>query len=129
MSRDQFGDLLFGIVQITEDPGSSRTELNTGWLQTCIDPVMTKVAFLDDRNQRVNIPCIVRAGSETVLATDAPMLVNDDDPVFPLPGRLNRTVDHTGGVIALVAEVGKKVTRDVGVFPLFNNLDPGTKYS
>jgi hypothetical protein len=90
---------------------------------------MAKVAFLDDRNKGVNVSCIVGTGSETIFATNAPMLVNNDNPIFPLPGGLNRTVDHAGGVVALIAETGKKVPGDVGVFPFFNNFDPGTKYS
>jgi hypothetical protein len=126
---DQLGDFLFGIVQITEDPGSGRTDLNTGRLQACIDPVMAKVAFLDDRNKGVNVSRIVGTGSETIFAANAPMLVNNNNSVFPLPGGLNRTVDYAGRVVALIAEARKKVPRDVGVFPFFNNLDPGTEHS
>jgi hypothetical protein len=85
---------------------------------------MTEVAFLDDRNQGVNIPCIVRTGSKTVFATDATVLVNNNDPIIPLPGGLDRTVDDTGGVFTLIAEIGKKVTGDVGIPSFFNHLYP-----
>jgi hypothetical protein len=85
---------------------------------------MTEVAFLDNRNQGVNVPRIVRTGGQTVFATDATVLVNNNDPIFPLPGRLDRTVDDTGGVFTLIAEIGKKVTRDVGISPFFNHLYP-----
>jgi hypothetical protein len=90
---------------------------------------MAKVAFLDDRNKGVNVSCVIRTGSETIFAADAPVLVNDNNPIFPLPRGLNRTVDHAGRVIALIAEAWKKVAGDIGIFPLFNNLDPGAKYT
>jgi len=85
---------------------------------------MTEVAFLDDRYQRVDIPRIVRTGSKAVFATDASVLVNNHDPIFPLPSRLDRTVDDTGGVITLIAEIGKKVPCDIGILSFFNHLYP-----
>jgi hypothetical protein len=88
---------------------------------------MAKVAFLDDRNKGVNVSRIVWTGSETIFATDAPVFINDDNPIFPLPGGLDRTVDHARRMIALIAEAGEKVSCDVGIFPFFNNLDPGAK--
>jgi hypothetical protein len=86
---------------------------------------MTKVTFLDDGNQGVYIPRIVRTRGKAVFAPDAPVLVNNNDPILPLPGRLNRTVDDTGGVITLIAEIGKKVAGDIGILSFFNNLYPG----
>jgi hypothetical protein len=124
MLGDQFGDFLFRIVQIAKDSGSGRADLDTGGIEACMDPVMTEIAFLDDRNQRVNIPRIVRTGGQAVFATDASVLVNNNDPVFPLPSRLDRTVDDAGWMIALIAEVGKKVTSNVWIFSFFNNLYP-----
>jgi len=87
---------------------------------------MTEVAFLGNRNQGVNIPRIVRTRGKAVLATDASVLVNNNDPILPLPGRLNRTIDDTGGMITLITEIGKKVTGDIRILSFFNNLYPGT---
>jgi len=53
------------------------------------------------------------------------VFVNHNDPIFPLPSRLNRAVDDTGGVITLIAEVGKKVTGDIGILSFFNHFYPG----
>jgi hypothetical protein len=53
------------------------------------------------------------------------VLVNDDDPIFPLPSCLNRTVNDTRGVITLIAETRKKVARNIRIFSFFNNLYPG----
>jgi hypothetical protein len=53
------------------------------------------------------------------------VLVNNNDPIFPLPGRLDRTVDDARGVFTLIAEIGKKVARDVGIPSFFNHLYPG----
>ena len=85
---------------------------------------MTEVALLNDRNQGANLPRIVRTGGQAVFATDASVLVNDNDPVFPLPSRLDRTVDDAGWMITLIEEVGKKVARNIGIFSFFNNLYP-----
>jgi hypothetical protein len=52
------------------------------------------------------------------------MFINDDDPVFSLPSRLNRTIDDTGGVITLIAEVREKVSRNIRILSFLNNLDP-----
>ncbi len=90
---------------------------------------MTEVAFLDNRDKGVNISCIVRTGSQTVFATDASVFINDNDPVFTLPRRLNRTVDDAGRVITLIAERGKEVTRDIWILSFFNNLYPSAKDS
>jgi hypothetical protein len=89
--------------------------------------MVAEVAFLDDRHERVDIPGIVRTGGQTVFAADAPVLVNDHDPVFPLPCCLDGTIDDTGGMVALIAEGGEEVACDIGVFPLFNNLHPGAE--
>jgi len=122
--REEFRDLLFRIVQVSEDASPGRADLDTGRLKACIDPVMAKVALLDNGDEGVNISRIIGAGSQTVFASDASVFVNDHDPIFPLPGRLNRTVNDTGRVIALIAEVGEKVPRNVGILSFFNDFDP-----
>jgi hypothetical protein len=90
---------------------------------------MAEVAFLDDRDKRVNISCIIWARGEAVFATDTSVFIYDNNPVFPLPGRLNRTVDDAGWVITLIAEVRKKMTCNVWILSFFNNLHPRAKYS
>jgi hypothetical protein len=65
--------------------------------------MVAEIAFLDDRHEGVDIPGVVGAGSQTVFATNASMLVNDYDPVFPLPCCLHGTIDDTRGMIALIA--------------------------
>ena len=129
MLGDQLGDLLVGIVQVSEDPGPRRTDLNTGRLQACMDAMMAEVALLDDGHQGVDVSRIVGTGGQAVFAADAAVLVDDDDAVFPFPGRLDRTIDDTGRVIALIAEAREKVPRDVRVSSLFDDLDPGAKYT
>jgi len=126
--RHQLGDFFVGIVQISEDPRPSGADLHTGGFQACIHPVIAEVTFLGNRHEGVNIPRIVRAGSETILTTDAPVLVDDHDSVFLLPGGLDRTVDDTGRAVTLVTERREKVARDVGVLSLFDHLHPGTKH-
>ncbi len=88
---------------------------------------MAKVALLDNGDEGVNISRIIGTGSQTVFASDASVFVNDHDPIFPLPGRLNRTVDDAGGVVALIAEIGQKVSRNIRILSFFNNLYPRAK--
>jgi hypothetical protein len=90
---------------------------------------MTEVALLNDRDQGVDISRIVRAGGKTVFTADTAMLIDDDDPVFPLPGSLYRAIDHAGRVVTLIAEAGKEVACRVRVFSLFNYLHPGAIHS
>ncbi len=90
---------------------------------------MAEVALLDNRHEGVDISRIIWAGSETIFAATASVFVNDHDPVFPLPGCLDRTIDDTGRMVALIAQGGQEVARDIGVFPLFNNLHPRAENS
>ncbi len=89
---------------------------------------MAKITLLNDRNEGINIPGIVRARGETVLTTDTPMLIDDDNSVFPLPCRLYGAIDHAGRVVALIAEHREEVPGRVGIPSLFNDLYPGTKH-
>jgi hypothetical protein len=93
-----------------------------------MNAMMAEVALLDDGDQGIDVPRIVRTGGETVLATDASMFIDDDDAIFPFPGRLDRTVDHARRVVTLIAEGGEKVPRRVRILPLFDNLHPGTEH-
>ena len=124
----QFGDLIIGIIQIPENSRPGGTDLNTGWFQTCIDPVMAEVTLLNDRDQGVNVSGIVRARGETIFTTDTAMLIDNDDSVVPFPGCLDRAIDDTGRVVTLIAESRKKVACNVWISALLNNLHPGAKH-
>ena len=124
MLRDQFGDLFLRIVQVSKNSGPYGADLNTRRLQTCIDPVMAKITLLDDRHEGVEISGIIWASGHTISATDTSMFVDDDNPVFPFPGCLNRTVDDTRRGIALVTKRREKVARDVWIPTLFDNFHP-----
>jgi uncharacterized radical SAM superfamily protein len=54
------------------------------------------------------------------------MFIDDNDTVFSFPSCLDRTIDHTGRTVTLIAEAGKKVACHVWISPLFNDLYPGT---
>jgi len=91
--------------------------------------MVAEVAFLDDRDERVDVSGIIGAGGKAVFAADTAVFIDDDDAVFPFPCRLNRTIDHARGVLALIAEAGKEVAGKVGIPPFFDNLHPGSKYA
>jgi hypothetical protein len=50
---------------------------------------------------------LVRTGCNAIPAADAPIIVNHDDSIRFLPGGVNRTYLHTGGLLALLALDGE----------------------
>jgi hypothetical protein len=52
------------------------------------------------------------------------MFIDDNDSIILFPGSLDRTIDHTGWMVALIAEAWEKVSRNVWIFSLFDNLYP-----
>lgn len=109
MPGKEFRHLIFGIVEISEYSCLGRADLDTRRFQACIDPVMAEVALLDDRDEGIDISGIVRAGGKTIFTTDTSMFINDDDSIFLLPGGLDRAIDDTGRVVALIAEGREEV--------------------
>jgi len=124
MLRDQFGDLFFRIVQISKNSGPYGADLYTRRLQTRINPVMAKITLLDDRHKGVEVSGIIWASGDTISAADTSMFIDDDDSILLPPGCLNRTIDDTGRGIALIAERREKVSGDVWVPTLFDDLHP-----
>jgi len=114
---DHLCDFFIGVVQIPEDPGPPRADLDAGRFQACVDPVLAEVALLDDRNQGIDISCIVRAGGKTILAADTAMFIDDNDAVFPLPGCLDRAVDDAGGRSHWLQRLGRKWRVILGYLP------------
>jgi hypothetical protein len=106
MLGNQFGNFIFRVIQVAEDSRSGRTDLDAGRLQTCINPMVAEIALLNDWHEGVDIPGIVRTRGKTVFTADTPMLIDDNDPIFPLPSRLDWTIDDAGWMIALIAKGG-----------------------
>jgi hypothetical protein len=59
------------------------------------------------RFRPVEDPSLIGAGGDAVPATDAPVIINHDDPVRLLPGGVNRTDLHAGRFLALLTLNGK----------------------
>jgi len=86
--------------------------------------MMAKVTLLNDRHEGINISCIIGAGGKAVFATDTPMFIDDDDSIILSPCGLDRTIDDTGWMVALIAEGREKMACDVGVPSLFDDFHP-----
>jgi hypothetical protein len=89
--------------------------------------VIAPLTLLDYVLEGIDEPDIVWARSDAVLAAYASVGVHHYDSIRPLPGGLHRAVGKTDGVLAVIAQAGKKGLDYVGVAALFNNLDPGAK--
>jgi hypothetical protein len=50
---------------------------------------------------------LIGAGCDAVPATDAPVIINDDNPIRFLPGRVDRTYLHAGRLLALLTLNGE----------------------
>jgi hypothetical protein len=90
--------------------------------------VVTPVTFLDDGDQGVNMPGVIRTRGDTVFASDASVFIDDHNSVVLFPGGLDGTVDHTRGVVAIITEGGEKMPADVRVLTFLDDLDPGAEY-
>jgi len=84
---------------------------------------------LNDRDEGVSMPGVIRTRGDTVPASDTSVFVDDHNPVISFPGGLNGTVDHTRGIIAIITEGGKKMPADVRVLTFLDDLDPGAEYT
>jgi len=52
-------------------------------------------------------PSFIGTGCDAIPATDTPVVVHDHDPIRLLPGGMDRTDLHTGGILTLLALDGK----------------------
>src|SRR5690349_1831637 len=109
-------DLAVGIEEVPEDAGSRGTRLETRGEQAFARAMQTERALLDDALRanavrevalrRVDVlrgdlgllpieaTRVIRTRGLAVAAADAPVVVDDDDPVLLLPRRLHRADLH-----------------------------------
>src|SRR5674476_1502142 len=69
-----------GIVEIAKNPGFSRTNLKTSWLQTFFEAMKAQGAFVNCLFYRMNIPASVRTCLNAVPASNAIILIYQNDP-------------------------------------------------
>jgi hypothetical protein len=113
------------VEQVSEFPGSCGTGLHAGGVTPIPDPLDTKRTFFNNIfhsgpvPQIVNIriqlfrgnvglgpvkdPPLVRAGSNTITAAYAPVVIDHHDAVRFLPGRLDGAYAHAGRIFAMLA--------------------------
>ncbi len=119
-------DLAGGIVQISENPGRSRTGLDTSRLASIFHAMRAPVALLDDRQIGVKIAHAVGTGSHTVAATDAFVRIHFHDSAGLLIARQHRAHGYTDRFVAVVAQDREEGFARVGKYSFGNQLDPGT---
>jgi hypothetical protein len=95
-------DLTFGIIQITEHPNPCHACRHAGWLLALLNKFDTKPTFFDVALFFDN-PHIVRTGSNAIFATDAFILIDQNDSIFSLMGSPGGTYFHTGRIITMLA--------------------------
>jgi hypothetical protein len=89
--------------------------------------MVAPVTLLDDGDDGVNMPGVIRARGDTVFASDASVFIDDHNPVILLPSGLDGAVDHTRGGVAIITEGRKKMPADVRVLAFLDDLDPGAE--
>ena len=81
MVFDEFHQVPFLVPEVTEYPGPGRAGLEACGLQSFLDPVVAKRAFVNDLLLRVQETASVRTGLYAIFASDAIILVYENDPV------------------------------------------------
>src|ERR1700722_16093709 len=105
MGPDEYADVARWIIQIAEDPGLHRADLDAGRLQPFRYPVIAPVAFVGGLRLLVEIPRTIGTGLNTVPAADAVFLIDENDPIRRLVGGPDRTDLHARRIFTLIAEL------------------------
>jgi hypothetical protein len=128
-SVDDITHFAVRIEKIAKFPRSCRTGFHTRRIPSISHPLDTKGAFFHgtlhsgavskivDRGinllfwnvwlRPVEDPPLIGAGCDAVPAADAPVIIDHDDTIRFLPGGMDRTYFHTGGLLALLTLNGK----------------------
>jgi hypothetical protein len=92
---------------------------------------MTPKAFFRNFSFRVNVSDSVRAGRHTVPASDAPMWINVDDPIWTFDSSVDGTDYDTDGIFAVVADDWQEIffcVREPALLNFFNPTPPYTQW-
>ena len=110
------------VIQVAKDHGLAiATGFDTGGEFANTDALGAKITFFDDtagtpreigiqhldelfRVAPVEAPAAIRAGRHAEPATDAAMIVHNDDTIFVAESRLGGAGPHTGRAVAMIAE-------------------------
>src|ERR1019366_3764772 len=80
-----------------------RACINAGRLFAALQPRRTEVALINLIRPGIDVPGIIRAGFQTVAASDTQALINFYDAVFRLVGSSRRARQDARGMVAVVA--------------------------
>src|SRR5450631_129669 len=105
MGPDEYADIARWIIQITEDSGLHRADLDAGRLQHFGYPVIAPGAFVGGLRLLVEIPRAIGTGLNTVPAADAVFIIDEHDPIRRLVGGPDRTNLHAWRIFAMIAEL------------------------
>src|ERR1700722_4908165 len=105
MGPDEHTDVARRIIQIAEDSGLHRADLDAGRLQPFGYPVITPRTFVGGLCLLVEIPRTIGTGLNTVPAADAIFLIDEHDPIGRLVGGPDGTNLHARRIFALIAEL------------------------
>jgi hypothetical protein len=86
----------------------------------------TPVALLHDVHPRVDVTGIVRANGHAVPTADAPVGIDQHNPIFSLVRSFDRANRDADRVFTVVAEKRQKGLAHVGIATFFDLFHPGT---
>src|SRR5450631_1424120 len=105
MGPDEQADIARWIIEIAENSGLHRADLDAGRLQPFRYPVIAPGAFVGGLRLVVEIPRTIGTGLNTVPAADAVFFIDEHDPIRRLVGGPDRTNLHARRIFAVIAEL------------------------
>lgn len=108
MGTQKFMNRIFRVFQICQLPGARRANLAAGGGQTLGDAVIAERAFLRRVRLRVDEPASVRAGLHTVTASEAIVLINENDSIRADEGGANGANLRARRIRTVITELGDK---------------------
>src|ERR1700722_8853190 len=105
MGPDEHTDVARRIIQIAEDSGLHRADLDAGRLQPFGYPVITPRTFVVVLCFLFAVPRAIETRLNTEAAADEVILIDEDDPIGRLVGGPDGTNLHARRIFALIAEL------------------------
>ena len=108
-------DRILGVLEIDQLARAGGTVFAACGGESLGDAVVAEGAFVDGLALGVEVAATVGTGLDAVAATEAVILVNEDDAIGADEGGADGADLDAGGIDAVVAELGNEEALDAGV--------------
>jgi len=107
---NEFGDLAVGVLKVSKHSNSCHTGCNAGRCSPSLNQFNAESTFFNVASVFLDNSHVIRTGSDTILATNAFILIDQHHPVCSLIGGACGADLHTGRIITVLALNGQKFT-------------------